>query len=86
VLDGGTDPSAARVTVPAEVPGLVQLLLVQNVYVTVPVGVNPATRPPIVAVSWAEDPVAGPDWTTVVVVLLVALPTVNGSQMLVEPV
>ena len=38
-----------------------------------------------VAVSWADDPVEVPDWTTVVAVLLVPLPTVNGSQGLLEP-
>ena len=38
-----------------------------------------------VAVSWADDPVAGPDWTTTVAVVLVPRPTVNGSQVLVQP-
>ena len=31
-----------------------------------PVGVNPVTPPPIVAVSYADDPVVVPDWATTV--------------------
>ena len=84
MLDGGTDPSVARVTVPAAVPVLLQLLLLQNVYVTVPVAVI-VSEVVTVAVSCADDPVVVPDWTTTVAVLLVPWPTVKGSQALVEP-
>ena len=88
MLDGGTDPSAARVTVPAalDVPAqvLTPAVLAKNVYVTVPVAMTVA-EVVTVAVSWADDPVVVPDWTTTVAVLLVPWPTVKGSQALVEP-
>jgi hypothetical protein len=88
MFDCGTDPFAATVTVPAplDVPAhvLAPAVFAKNVYVTVPVAVV-VSEVVTVAVSWADDPVVVPDWTTVVAVVLVPLPTVNGSQELVEP-
>jgi hypothetical protein len=66
-------------------------LFVNKKYLTVPVGVNPAT-PDTVAVSWNDDPVVSlpvggspvASFITSVAVVEEPFPTPNGSQGLVE--
>jgi hypothetical protein len=93
VLEFGTFPDASRVTVPALVPvPAAQVPLGKNRYVTVPVAVT-VSELVTVAVSYALAPVVSePDHAafveasnTVVAVLEVPLPTVNGSHGLVDP-
>jgi hypothetical protein len=92
-LEFGTFPDASRVTVPAPVPvPAAHVPLGKNRYVTVPVAVM-VSELVTVAVSYALAPVVSePDHAafveasnTVVAVLEVPLPTVNGSHGLVDP-
>jgi hypothetical protein len=79
----GTFPVASRVSVPAalEVPVVQSLLLVQSVYVTVPVGVGlSGMTPPTVDVSYAEAPVvSAPLQVAVVAASKTVVPTLLGS-------
>jgi hypothetical protein len=93
VLEFGTFPAASKVTVPAPVPvPAAQVPLGKNRYVTVPVAVIESDVF-TVAVSYALAPVVSdpdhaafvPASNTVVAVLDVPLPTVNGSHGLVDP-
>jgi hypothetical protein len=92
VLEFGTDPSAFSVTVPAPVPDPWHDPFPKNVYVTVPVAVT-VSDVATVAVSYALDPVDSVPAhgafvaasNTVVEVVEVPPPTVNGSHALVDP-
>ena len=86
-------PSLLRVTIWVVVAVTVHVLSVKKLYVTVPVGVNPLTRPPRLAVSYADAPVFSFPlqglWvtasSTTVLVVLDAAATLNSSQPLVDP-
>jgi hypothetical protein len=92
VLEFGTLPALSSVTVPADVPDPEQLLLLKNVYVTVPVAMNPFDGVTD-EVSYADAPVTSdPDHgafvaasNTTVAVFDDPTPTANGSHPLVDP-
>ena len=92
MLEFGTAPVLVSVTVPAGLPEPEQVLLAKKVYVIVPVAVM-VSEEVTVAVSYAAAPVFSVPVhgafvaasNTVVAVVEVPPPIVNGSHGLVDP-
>ena len=94
VFEFGAMPLPLSAPPPADVPVPPHVPLLKKVYATDPVGTKAADDGVTVDVSYADDPVFSfPDHpefvaasNTVVVVELVPVFTLNGSQGLVDPV